>query len=405
MESLKINKINKTVSGNIQITGSKSETNRLLVLQQFYKNLTIKNISNSDDSVLMQKALASTSNEINIGHAGTAMRFLTSYFSVKENSEVVLTGSGRMKDRPIKILVDALRSLGADIDYVEKEGYPPLKITGKKLVKDFVEIDGNVSSQYISSLLLIAPTLQNGLKLKFKGEITSVPYIKMTLALLAELGIELSWDDDSISIQPKPSIDNKSVVVESDWSSASYFYSFVALSPNAEITLSSYKKNSIQGDSVLAEIYKSLGVKTVFEENSIVLKNQQPTTNNQKPLSLDLINAPDIAQTIAVTCFGLGIECYLTGLHTLKIKETDRLVALKNEIEKLGGEIEITNETLHLKSSTSINENISVSTYDDHRMAMAFAPLAIRVPIQIEEANVVSKSYPTFWKDLAKISL
>jgi len=405
MESLKINKINKTVSGNIQITGSKSETNRLLILQRFYKNLTIENISNSDDSVLMQKALASTSNEINIGHAGTAMRFLTSYFSVKENSEVVLTGSGRMKDRPIKILVDALRSLGADIDYVEKEGYPPLKITGKKLVKDFVEIDGNVSSQYISSLLLIAPTLQNGLKLKFKGEITSVPYIKMTLALLAELGIELSWDDDTISIQPKPSIDNKSVVVESDWSSASYFYSFVALSPNAEITLSSYKKNSLQGDSVLAEIYKSLGVKTVFEENSIGLKNQQPTTNNQQPLTLDLINAPDIAQTIAVTCFGLGIECYLTGLHTLKIKETDRLVALKNEIEKLGGEVEITNETLHLKSSTSINENISIATYDDHRMAMAFAPLAIKVPIQIEEANVVSKSYPTFWKDLAKISL
>ncbi|MBG7629700.1 MAG: 3-phosphoshikimate 1-carboxyvinyltransferase [Bacteroidetes bacterium] len=405
MESLKINKINKTVSGNIQITGSKSETNRLLVLQQFYKNLTIENISNSDDSVLMQKALASTSNEINIGHAGTAMRFLTSYFSVKENSEVVLTGSGRMKDRPIKILVDALRSLGADIDYVEKEGYPPLKITGKKLVKDFVEIDGNVSSQYISSLLLIAPTLQNGLKLKFKGEITSVPYIKMTLALLAELGIELSWDDDSISIQPKPSIDAKTVVVESDWSSASYFYSFVALSPNAEITLSSYKKNSLQGDSVLTEIYKILGVKTVFEENSMVLTNQQPTTNNQKSLTLDLINAPDIAQTIAVTCFGLGIECYLTGLHTLKIKETDRLVALKSEIEKLGGEVEITNETLHLKPSTTINKNISVATYDDHRMAMAFAPLAIKVPIQIEDENVVSKSYPTFWKDLAKISL
>jgi len=405
MGALKINKINKTVSGNIQITGSKSETNRLLVLQQFYKNLTIENISNSDDSVLMQKALASTSNEINIGHAGTAMRFLTSYFSVKENSEVVLTGSGRMKDRPIKILVDALRSLGADIDYVEKEGYPPLKITGKKLVKDFVEIDGNVSSQYISSLLLIAPTLQNGLKLKFKGEITSVPYIKMTLALLAELGIELFWDDDSISIQSKPSIDAKTVVVESDWSSASYFYSFVALSPNAEITLSSYKKNSLQGDSVLAEIYKILGVKTVFEENSMVLTNQQPTTNNQKSLTLDLINAPDIAQTIAVTCFGLGIECYLTGLHTLKIKETDRLVALKSEIEKLGGEVEITNETLHLKPSTTINKNISVATYDDHRMAMAFAPLAIKVPIQIEDENVVSKSYPTFWKDLAKISL
>jgi len=226
----------------------------------------------------------------------------------------------------------------------------------------------------------------------------------MTLALLAELGIELSWDDDSISIQPKPLIDAKTVVVESDWSSASYFYSFVALSPEAEITLSSYKKNSLQGDSVLAEIYKSLGVETVFGEHSVTLKNTG-NLNPSKLMSLNLIGAPDIAQTIAVTCFGLGIECFLTGLHTLKIKETDRLVALKKEIEKLGGEVEITNETLHLISSTAINENISIATYDDHRMAMAFAPLAIKVPIQIEDENVVSKSYPTFWKDLAKISL
>lgn len=402
MESLKINKVNKTVNGNIQITGSKSETNRLLVLQQFYKNLTIGNVSNSDDSVLMQKALASTSNEINIGHAGTAMRFLTAYFAVKENSEIVLTGSHRMKDRPIKILVDALKSLGANIQYLEKEGYPPLKIIGKKLENNFVEIDGNVSSQYISALLLISPTLKNGLQLKFKGEVTSVPYIKMTLSLLAELGIELSWDDDSISISPKPFIEDETVVVESDWSSASYFYSMVALSPNGEVTLSSYKKNSLQGDSVLAEIYQSLGIETTFEENAITLKNTG-ILNPSKLMDLNLIGAPDIAQTIAVTCFGLGIECYLTGLHTLKIKETDRLVALKSEIEKLGGEVEITNETLLLKPSTTIHENISVATYDDHRMAMAFAPIALKVPVQIEEANVVSKSYPTFWKDFGNI--
>lgn len=405
MELLKINKINKTVSGNIQITGSKSETNRLLILQQFYKNLKIENISNSDDSVLMQKALASTSSEINIGHAGTAMRFLTSYFAVKENSEIVLTGSDRMKDRPIKILVDALKSLGAEIEYLEKEGFPPLKIKGKKLAKNYVEIDGNVSSQYISSLLLIAPTLKNGFELKFKGEITSVPYIKMTLALLAELGVEFSWDDDSIFIKAKPSINDKISVVESDWSSASYYFSLVALSPNAEVTLSSYKQNSLQGDSVLVEIYKQLGVETNFGENSITLtNNQQLTVNNQKSITLNLINAPDIAQTIAVTCFGLGIECYLTGLHTLKIKETDRLVALKIEIEKLGGEVEITNDTLHLKASTKINQNISIATYHDHRMAMAFAPLALKVSIEIEDANVVSKSYPTFWEDFKKIT-
>jgi 3-phosphoshikimate 1-carboxyvinyltransferase len=264
MKSLRINKINKTVGGTIQITGSKSESNRLLILQQFYPNLKIENISNSDDSVLMKKALANISNEINIGHAGTAMRFLTAFLSTKENSNIVLTGSHRMKERPIKILVDALRSLGADIQYLENEGFPPLKISGTKLSKSFVEVDGNVSSQYISALLLIAPTLQNGLKLKFKGQVTSVPYIKMTLQLLEELGISYTWSDDVITIQPKPIIEPKTVVVESDWSSASYFYSLCALSPNSEITLSSYKKSSLQGDSDLVAIYKSLGVEFKF---------------------------------------------------------------------------------------------------------------------------------------------
>lgn len=404
MELLKIDKIKNSVNGTIQITGSKSETNRLLILQQFYSNLKIENISNSDDSKLMEKALASTSNEINIGHAGTAMRFLTSYFSVKENSEIVLTGSHRMKNRPIKILVDALRDLGADIEYIEKEGFPPLKILGKKLIKDSVEIEGNVSSQYISSLLLIAPTLKNGLQLKFKGEVTSVPYIKMTLQLLGELGIDYSWRKNIISIHPKPTIEEKTIVVESDWSSASYYYSLCALSPNSEITLSSYKKTSLQGDSVLSEIYKNLGVETTFEKNTITLKNTAKL-NPSELIDLNLIGAPDIAQTIAVTCFGLGLECFLTGLHTLKIKETDRLVALKTEIEKLGGNVEITNETLQLKVSTKINENIAIATYDDHRMAMAFAPLALKVPLQIEDSNVVSKSYPTFWKDFKQLTI
>ncbi len=341
IDLLKINKITKTVNGNIQITGSKSETNRLLVLQQFYPNLKIENVSNSDDSVLMQNALANTSNEINIGHAGTAMRFLTTYFSVKENSEIVLTGSHRMKDRPIKILVDALTSLGAEIQYLEKEGFPPLKILGKKLTKDFVEIDGNVSSQYISALLLIAPTLKNGLQLKFKGEVTSVPYIKMTLKLLDSVGITHRWVGKIITVSPKRKINTKIIEVESDWSSASYYYSLCALSPNSEITLSTYKKNSLQGDSILATLYSRLGVETIFENNKLLLKNKNIIIN--RGLNLNLKSAPDIAQTIAVTCFGLGVECNIRGLHTLKIKETDRLVALKNEFEKLGGEIEITN--------------------------------------------------------------
>jgi 3-phosphoshikimate 1-carboxyvinyltransferase len=404
MELLKINKIEKSVCGTIQITGSKSETNRLLILKQFYPNLTIENVSNSDDSVLVQNALKNASNEINIGHAGTAMRFLTAYFSVKEGSEIVLTGSDRMKERPIKILVDALISLGARIEYVENEGFPPLKIKGKKLTKDIVEIEGNVSSQYISALLLIAPTLENGLKLQFKGDVTSVPYIKMTLNLLEELGIKHTWKNNEIKILPNPIINSKTVVVESDWSSASYYYSLCALSPNSKITLSSYKKTSLQGDSVLAEIYKNFGVETTFDKNSIILSNVSKKLDS-KLLTLNLINAPDIAQTIAVTCFGLGLECFLTGLHTLKIKETDRLIALKTEIEKMGGEVEITNETLYLKSSSKIKENISIATYHDHRMAMAFAPLALKVPIVIEDAKVVSKSYPTFWKDFKKITL
>jgi len=285
---------------------------------------------------------------------------------------------------------------------MEKDGFPPLKITGKKLTNDFVEIEGNVSSQYVSALLLIAPTLQNGLKLKFKGEVTSVPYIKMTLQLLAELSIDYDWEENLISVHPKPVIEPKTVTVESDWSSASYFYSLCALSPSSEITLSSYKKNSLQGDSVLATIYEKLGVSTEFCGNAIILKNKQ--NFNLQALNLNLINAPDIAQTIAVTCFGLGTECYLTGLHTLKIKETDRLVALKTELEKLGGEVILTDETLHLQPSTKINENISIATYDDHRMAMAFAPLAVKVAIEIEDPGVVSKSYPTFWEDFAKIS-
>ena len=399
MALLKIDKIVKIVKGNIQITGSKSESNRLLVLQQFYSNLKIENVSNSDDTTAINKALKSTSNEINIGHAGTAMRFLTAYFSVKEHAEIVLTGSQRMQNRPIKILVTALRELGAEIYYLDKEGYPPLKIIGKKLGNNFVEIEGNISSQYISALLLVAPTLQKGLQLRFKSEITSIPYIEMTLQLLKELGIEFSWEGDCIKIKPKTSIAPKTIIVESDWSSASYYFSLVALCPKSEIRLSYFKKGSLQGDAALTEIYKKLGVETVFESNSILLKNS--TILDSKPISFNLISTPDIAQTIAVTCFGLGIECFLSGLHTLKIKETDRLMALKNELEKLGATIEITNKSLHLEPPFEIKRNSIIKTYNDHRMAMAFAPLSLKAPITIEDADVVTKSYVSFWEDFS----
>lgn len=398
MDNLRINKIKQVVNGNIQITGSKSETNRLLILKQFYNNIKIENGSNSDDSMVLEKALNSKSNTINVSHAGTAMRFLTAYFAQKEGCSITLTGSERMKNRPIKILVDALKSMGASIDYVEKDGYPPLKITGKKLQTSAVAIHGNVSSQYISALILIAPNLEHGLQIELLGEVTSVPYIKMTLNLLKQLGILYTWKNNIISIENKKSVNSQICTVESDWSAASYFYSLVALGKNAEITLGSFKKDSIQGDAVLADIYKNLGVDTQFSKNKITLKNTGVINSNQ-PLKLDLKNAPDIAQTIAVTCLGLGKSCFLMGLHTLKIKETDRLMALKTEIEKLGGKVTITNNTLHLEQAASLNENCNIATYDDHRMAMAFAPLATKVPIEIEDFMVVSKSYPQFWAD------
>jgi len=392
--------ISSNIRGNIAISGSKSESNRLLILQKNYPNLELKNLSNSDDTKHLQEALVSNSNLIDIGHAGTAMRFLTAYFSATTGKEVVLTGSSRMQNRPIKILVDALRSLDAEIQYVDKEGYPPLRIKGKKLTKNKVSINGNVSSQYISALLLMASTLENGLVLELLGKVTSVPYIKMTLALLNDLGIETNWKENIIKINPKREVENKILTVESDWSSASYFYSLVALSKGGKVKLSSYKKDSLQGDNSLIETYKHFGVKTAFEKDAITLTK---TDVELKHLMLNLVNSPDLAQTIAVTCFGLGITCDLTGLHTLKIKETDRLVALKNELEKLGAQVEIKNESLHLKASKKINSNITIKTYDDHRMAMAFAPLALKTVINIEDAEVVTKSFTSFWEDFESV--
>lgn len=390
---------------NIAITGSKSESNRLLLLQALYTNITIANLSNSDDATLMQKALTSSNATKDIHHAGTAMRFLTAYYATQDGQKITLTGSARMQERPIKILVDALRQLGADIQYTNNEGFPPLQIKGQKLQGNQVMLDANISSQYISALLLIAPTLENGLTLTLNGTITSVPYINMTLSLLNDLGVKTNFEGNTITVERFEATEQAKVfTVESDWSSASYFYSLVALSKiGTTIELSSYKENSLQGDSCLAEIYQAFGVETTFSDQKITLsKKQQPT---QKFIKLDLKNAPDIAQTIAVTAFGLQMSCEMIGLHTLKIKETDRLVALKTELEKLGASVDITDASLFLHKATQICENSTIETYKDHRMAMAFAPLALRVPLTIEKADVVSKSYPDFWKDLQKIGV
>lgn len=398
---LRLSTSSKKVTGDLKITGSKSESNRLLILQAFYPEIQILNLSNSDDTQVLQQALSSEDETIDIHHAGTAMRFLTAYFACKEGREVVLTGSERMQERPIKILVEALRRMGADIEYLNEDGFPPLKIRGKKLVQDYVKVQANISSQYISALMLIAPALPAGLEIELEGKVTSVPYIEMTLKFLKDCGINGEFKTNRIRIHPVKKLEPLTLTVESDWSSASYFYSIAALSAEASISLTSYKQESYQGDLVVSGIYKQLGVQTTFSGNTVHLKK----VPEKKPRSLvcDLANSPDLAQTIAVTCFGLGLKCELTGLHTLRIKETDRLQALKNELEKLGGKVDITSESLRLSASEGINENVQIQTYNDHRMALAFAPLALKVPLEISGAEVVSKSFPGFWRDLKNL--
>ena len=399
---LQNSKINS--STDLTITGSKSESNRLLLLKALFSSLEVQNISNSDDSQYMLKALSTESNTVDIHHAGTAMRFLTAYFATLEGSTILLTGSQRMQERPIKILVDALRDLGADIEYASQEGYPPLRITGKRLFKDEVRMKANVSSQYISALVLMATKLENGLKLHLEGKITSVPYINMTLSLLEQIGVETSFEGQTINVNPYLETDSKTLTVESDWSSASYFYSIIALSPpGTQVRLSTYKKDSLQGDAVLKDIYKQMGVETTFEGSKIILKK----INKSLPISIDsdLANAPDIAQTIVVTCLGLQIQCRLTGLHTLKIKETDRLEALKSEIYKFGTDLNITSDSLFLLDPKPLVSGCIVETFNDHRMAMAFAPLVLLTSFSIKVAEVVSNSFPGFWENLLELGL
>ena len=398
MKDLTLRHQSGNLHGRIQITGSKSESNRMLLLQALYPKITLDNLSNSDDTVAMKSGLESDKNMVDIGHAGTSMRFLSAYYSTLENQEKILTGSSRMQERPIGVLVDALRQLGADISYLKNEGYPPLLIKGKQLRANEVRLSANISSQYITALMLIAPSLPDGLRLYLEGKITSIPYIEMTLSLLHKIGVDAIFSGQHIQVFPKKDITQITHAVESDWSSASYYFSMVALAKEADVFLSTYKKDSLQGDRVLMDVYQQFGVKSSIENNTLALKKQ---TMGSTHIQLDLSDAPDIAQTIAVTCYGLGLSCSLTGLHTLKIKETDRLVAMQNELSKLGATIEITDKSLHLHKRTNpIRPNVLIETYHDHRMAMAFAPLGLLVPIRIQDADVVTKSYPGFWKDL-----
>jgi len=391
----------------IQISGSKSISNRLLILESLFKNIKIGNLSNSQDTQLLRKALSENTEIVDIHHAGTAMRFLTSYYSIAEGKTTIITGSGRMKERPIKNLVTALQNLGVGIEYLENEGFPPLKITGKKITQTKVDVPADISSQFITSLLLMAGKLEKGLEINLVGEVTSRSYIEMTLDILKKFGIQASFVGNLIKVEPFNENNQSSIVkyeVESDWSSASYFYSFAALGRET-IHLKSFYKESTQGDSAIAKIYEEFfGIRTVFteDEHKITL---QPDPNFQFPekIVLDMNNCPDIAQTLCVTAAALKIPFEISGLGTLRVKETDRLLALYNELKKLGTETKITDSTIQSTQFSEPEENISIKTYQDHRMAMSFAPFCLIKELDIEDENVVEKSYPMFWEDLSKI--
>jgi 3-phosphoshikimate 1-carboxyvinyltransferase len=398
-----------TLLGNktVQISGSKSISNRLLILESLFSNIKIGNLSNSQDTQLLKKALSENTETVDIHHAGTAMRFLTSYYSIQEGKTTILTGSKRMKERPIKNLVNALTDLGVEIEYLENEGFPPLKITGRKITQTSVNVPANISSQFITSLLLIAGKLENGLEINLVGEVTSRSYIEMTLDILTKFGIRNSFEGNTIKVEPFNPNEQSSITsyeVESDWSSASYFYSICALGRET-IHLKSFYKASTQGDSAIAKIYEDFfGITSTFseDEHKITLEPQQNFSFPEK-IVLDMNNCPDIAQTLCVTAAALQIPFEISGLGTLRVKETDRLLALYNELQKLGTETEITDVTIKSIHFREPQDHISIKTYQDHRMAMSFAPFCLMKELNIEEEDVVEKSYPMFWEDLASI--
>ena len=377
----KISHPTKEVVCEITLPSSKSISNRLLIIQALCKeNFTIENLSNSDDAKVLKKALNSTEKTIDIGAAGTSFRFLTAYLATLNNQEFLLTGSERMKQRPIKKLVNVLINMGAEIEYLEQYGFPPLKIKGQKLKGNNITIDASVSSQFISAILLIAPTLTNGISLTITGDIVSKPYIKMTLSLMQEFGISHTWVGNEIEIKSQKYI-AKNFCVEADWSAASFWFEIAALSKKCNIKLNGLQQNSIQGDIEVIALFNNLGVATTLENNSFILTKKESCNI---PTTIDLINTPDLYQPLKCTLHALGLSPKINGLTTLKNKETDRVVAVETELEKL-------------------NTSKIIETYDDHRMAMSFAPLSLKYGnLEITNGDVISKSYPNFWKDLEK---
>ena len=389
----------------IHLTGSKSESNRALILAALSGGkVKINNLSSAADTVTLNNILNHTprgSKEVNVGPAGTAMRFLTAFYAIK-NEAIVLTGSERMKQRPIGILVDALRNLGAEINYQENEGYPPLVFTGKFVQKtNRIHIKGDISSQYITALLLIANSLPQGLNVVIEGELTSKPYVDMTLAMLAQCGIVHQWDKKIIRIANQE-FKETTLTIEPDWSAASYWFMVLAFADNSRITLPNLKKNSLQGDSAITSIMENFGIKSTFEGDNLILENSSKDFESKL---FDLKECPDLAQSVIVCCAILGVDASFTGLETLKIKETDRIAALQNELAKIGVSLDENQEVYQLDCSKKhYPKKISIKTYEDHRMAMAFAPLALVLnQMEIEDHLVVEKSYPHFWKDLESV--
>jgi 3-phosphoshikimate 1-carboxyvinyltransferase len=377
----KISHPTKVVNCEIDLPSSKSISNRLLIIKALCKKkFLIKNLSESDDTILLKNALNSKEKTINVSHAGTSFRFLTSFLSIQKGKEFVLNGSDRMKERPIKELVNSLQELGVKIEYLEKEDFPPLKIIGTEIDGGEIEIDGTISSQFISSLLLIAPNLKNGLILKIKGKLVSKPYVLMTLKLMGEFGINWTWNKDVITILKQEYVAKK-YTVESDWSAATFWFQSASLSDNCNIKLNRLAENSIQGDKKVRIFFKDLGVDSVFKNGNLILTKNKRVSPSE---TYNLIETPDIYQSLKCTLFALKKGSEFTGIQTLKNKETDRITAVENELLKL-------------------NTPKIIETYNDHRMAMSFAPLCLKFgELQISNPGVISKSYPNYWKDLKK---
>lgn len=406
-----ISKKDKNLTGEIRLNGSKSISNRALIIRALCKDdFKIDNLSTSKDSELMQELLSSESNLLDAGAAGTTFRFMTAYLSTKEDCQT-LTGTERMKQRPIGVLAEALKELGADIEYLEKEGYPPLKINTPKSFgkKSEISIPASTSSQYISALLMIAPTLSNGLTIHLEGEIVSRPYLEMTLSIMHYFGVKHKWKENAIIIKPQ-SYKAKEFTVESDWSAASYWYAMAAFSEECDLTLHGLFEDSMQGDSVLPKMMENFGIKSEFSKNQVRLtKSGNPP---QSVFEWDFLPCPDLAQTLAVICAGLGVHGVFTGLETLRIKETDRINALQVELAKVQSFLSLLPGRFSKKSDKDFYmvqgkancvDCPTFNTYEDHRMAMAFAPLAMFGALKIEDPDVVVKSYPQYWEDLKKV--